>query len=48
MDGLTRVRAFKAYTKQFLAPTLTGGDIVFVDNVSVHKVGNPGFNFRSC
>ena len=29
---------FKAYTEQFLAPTLTRGDIVFMDNVSVHKV----------
>jgi transposase len=29
---------FKAYTEQFLAPTLKRGDIVFTDNVSVHKV----------
>lgn len=29
---------FKAYTEQFLAPTLARGDIVFMDNVSVHKV----------
>src|SRR5467141_5295056 len=29
---------FKAYTEQLLAPTLTRGDIVFMDNVSVHKV----------
>jgi len=29
---------FKAYTEQFLAPTLRRGDIVFMDNVSVHKV----------
>jgi transposase len=29
---------FKAYTQQFLAPTLKRGDIVFMDNVSVHKV----------
>jgi hypothetical protein len=29
---------FKAYTEQFLAPTLKRGDIVFMDNVSVHKV----------
>ena len=29
---------FKAYTEQFLAPTLRKGDIVFMDNVSLHKV----------
>ena len=29
---------FKAYTEQFLVPTLKRGDIVFMDNVSVHKV----------
>lgn len=29
---------FRAYTEQFLAPTLTKGDVVFMDNVSVHKV----------
>lgn len=29
---------FKAYVEQFLAPTLKRGDIVFMDNVSVHKV----------
>jgi hypothetical protein len=34
MNGET----FKAYVEQFLAPTLKRGDIVFMDNVSVHKV----------
>jgi len=29
---------FRAYTEQFLAPTLKKGDVVFMDNVSVHKV----------
>jgi transposase len=29
---------FKAYIEQILAPTLKRGDIVFMDNVSVHKV----------
>ena len=29
---------FRAYVKQFLAPTLKRGDIVFMDNASVHKV----------
>jgi transposase len=28
---------FKAYVEQFLAPTLKRGDIVFMDNASVHK-----------
>jgi hypothetical protein len=29
---------FKAYTELILVPTLKRGDIVFMDNVSVHKV----------
>ena len=32
MNGET----FKAYVEQFLAPTLKKGDIVFMDNASVH------------
>ena len=28
---------FKAYVEQFLAPTLKRGDILFMDNASVHK-----------
>ena len=28
---------FMAYVEQVLAPTLTPGDIVFMDNLSVHK-----------
>ena len=31
-------RYIKAYVEQFLAPTLKRGDIVFMDNVSVHEV----------
>lgn len=34
MDGET----FRAYVEQFLAPTLKRGDIVFMDNVPIHKV----------
>jgi transposase len=34
MDGET----FRAYVEQILAPTLKRGDIVFMDNVPVHKV----------
>jgi transposase len=38
LQGPMNGEMFKAYTEQFLAPTLTRGDIVFMDNVSVHKV----------
>ena len=34
MNGET----FRAYVEQVLAPTLKKGDIVFMDNVPVHKV----------
>ena len=34
MNGET----FRAYVEQILAPTLKRGDIVFMDNVPVHKV----------
>ena len=30
--------AFRAYVKQFLAPTLSLGDIVVMDNLAAHKV----------
>src|SRR5260370_1209996 len=38
LEGPMTGEMFKAYTQQFLAPTLKRGDIVFMDNVSVHKV----------
>ena len=38
LEGPMTGEMFKAYTEQLLAPTLTRGDIVFMDNVSVHKV----------
>ena len=38
LEGPMTGEMFKAYIEQFLAPTLTGGDVVFMDNVSVHKV----------
>jgi transposase len=38
LDGPMNGEMFKAYVEQFLAPTLKRGDIVFMDNVSVHKV----------
>ena len=34
MDGMT----FRAYVEQILAPTLTAGDIVIMDNLAAHKV----------
>ena len=37
-EGAMNGDIFKAYVEQFLAPTLKRGDIVFMDNVSVHKV----------
>jgi transposase len=38
LEGPMTGEMFKAYTEQFLVPTLKRGDIVFMDNVSVHKV----------
>ena len=38
LEGPMTGEMFKAYTEQFLAPTLKRGNIVFTDNVSVHKV----------
>ena len=38
LEGPMTGEMFKAYTEQFLAPALARGDIVFMDNVSVHKV----------
>ena len=34
----TKVEVFLQYIKQILAPTLTSGDIVVMDNVATHKV----------
>ncbi len=38
LDGPMNGEMFKAYVEQFLAPTLKRDDVVFMDNVSVHKV----------
>ncbi len=38
LDGAINGAAFLAYTEQFLAPVLTPGDIVVLDNLSSHKV----------
>ena len=38
LEGAMNGETFKAYIEQFLAPTLKKGDIVFMDNASVHMV----------
>jgi transposase len=38
LDGPINGEAFRAYVEQFLAPTLTAGDIVIMDNLASHKV----------
>ena len=38
LDGPIDGEAFRAYVEQFLAPTLSPGDIVIMDNLGSHKV----------
>jgi len=38
LDGPMTGKAFRAYIEQFLAPTLSKGDVVVMDNLAVHKV----------
>jgi transposase len=38
LSGPINGRSFRAYVEQFLAPTLTVGDIVIADNLGSHKV----------
>jgi transposase len=38
IDGALDGEAFRAYVEQVLAPTLSAGEIVVMDNVPVHKV----------
>ena len=38
LDGPMNGASFRAYVEQILAPTLRRGDIVVMDNVSLHKV----------
>jgi transposase len=38
LEGAMNGETFRAYVEQILAPTLRRGDIVFMDNVPVHKV----------
>jgi len=37
LDGPMNAAAFRAYVEQVLAPTLTPGDIVVMDNLPAHK-----------
>jgi transposase len=38
IDGAMNGEIFRAYVEQVLAPTLSGGDIVIMDNLGAHKV----------
>ena len=38
LEGAMNGETFRAYVEQILAPTLKRGEIVFMDNVSIHKV----------
>lgn len=38
LDGPINATVFRAYVEQVLAPTLRGGDILILDNLSSHKV----------
>jgi transposase len=38
LDGPMTGRAFRAYIEQFLAPALTPGDVVVLDNLAAHKI----------
>ena len=38
LEGAMNGETFRAYIEQILAPTLRRGEIVFMDNVPVHKV----------
>ena len=38
LDGAINGRSFRAWVEQFLAPTLSPGDIVIADNLGSHKV----------
>lgn len=38
LDGPMRGEAFRAWTEQLLAPTLSPGDVVIMDNLPAHRV----------
>ena len=38
LEGPMKGGSFRAYVKQFLAPSLSAGDVVVMDNLAAHKV----------
>jgi len=38
LDGPMRGEVFRAWTEQLLAPTLSPGDVVIMDNLPAHRV----------
>ena len=42
LDGPMTGEAFRAYVEQFLAPALSRGDVVVLDNLATHKVAGVG------
>ena len=38
LDGAVNGRSFRAWVEQFLAPALSPGDVVVLDNLAAHKV----------
>jgi transposase len=48
LDGPMNGLSFKAYIEQILIPTLKRGDIVVMDNVSVHKVAGIREAIEAC
>jgi transposase len=48
LDGAINGEAFLAYVEQFLAPTLSPGDIVVADNLASHKVAGIREAIEAC
>jgi len=48
LDGPMNGLSFKAYVEQILVPTLKCGDIVVMDNVSIHKVAGIREAIEAC
>ena len=48
LDGPMNGASFLAYVEQILAPTLRRGDMVIMDNVSVHKVAGVREAIEAC
>jgi transposase len=48
VDGAVNADAFEAFVAQVLAPTLTAGDLVVMDNLSSHKRERTRQMIRAC